>query len=152
METINRLKEASESFTFTTDLIVGFPGETEYDFRESLEVMEEVRFSKVHMFPYSDRPRTRANLYPNKVSPDVIARRKQQVLRQAERDAFKLRECYVGQTMSVLTESRENDEWITGHTENFLEVKIPSKALMPNEIVTVTLKENHPKGFVGKLA
>ncbi len=56
MESIERLQAASPRFTFTTDIIVGFPGETERDFQETLEVMEEVKFAKVHMFPYSDRP------------------------------------------------------------------------------------------------
>ena len=151
METINRLKRVSSSFTFTTDLIVGFPGETEYDFQESLDVMAEVQFSKVHMFPYSDRPRAKASLYPNKVSPQEIANRKQRVLRQAEKDSYKLRNEYVGQTMSVLTEARDSDDWITGYTENFIEVRIPSKSLKPNEIVRVCLKENQPNGLVGEI-
>jgi len=150
IETIHKLKGASPRFTFTTDLIVGFPGETDYDFNESLEVMAEVKFSKVHMFPYSDRPRTRANLYPNKVSPHVIAERKEKVLREAEKGSFKLREAYVGQTATVLTESRDSEGWVSGHTDNFLEVKIHSEILKPNELVTVTLEENIPAGLVGR--
>ncbi len=146
METINRLKNASPKFTFTTDLIVGFPGETDYDFQESLAVMEEVRFSKVHMFPYSDRPRTRANLYPNKVSSQEIKKRKQQVLRHAEKLAFDLRNQYVGETMTILTESADR-----GHTDNFLEVKLKSGSVQPNQLVRVKLVDNAPDALVGLL-
>ncbi|MCB1149200.1 MAG: tRNA (N(6)-L-threonylcarbamoyladenosine(37)-C(2))-methylthiotransferase MtaB, partial [Chlamydiia bacterium] len=79
LETCERLRTASPDFTFTTDVIVGFPGETEEDHKETLKILEEVRFAKVHMFPYSDRPRTRASLYPNKVDNGAKARRKQEV-------------------------------------------------------------------------
>ena len=54
------MKAASPDFTFTTDVIVGFPGETESDFEETLLMIKEVEFAKVHMFPYSKRDRTRA--------------------------------------------------------------------------------------------
>jgi threonylcarbamoyladenosine tRNA methylthiotransferase MtaB len=60
LETIERLRQAAPDFTVTTDIIVGFPGETDADFDETLDVMRQVQFAKVHMFPYSDRPRTRA--------------------------------------------------------------------------------------------
>ncbi len=150
MESIERLKEASPRFTFTTDIIVGFPGETERDFQETLEVMEEVKFAKVHMFPYSDRPRTRANLYPNKIPPDIINERKQILLRKSEKIAYDLRNMYVGDTFSILTETRDTPHEIRGHTDNFLEVSIPSKDLMPNELVQVQLIENTPTGLIGK--
>jgi threonylcarbamoyladenosine tRNA methylthiotransferase MtaB len=107
METVDRLKRASPDFTFTTDVIVGFPGETDADFAETLEVMKEVKFAKVHMFPYSDRPRTRSALMPNKVISEVIKQRKQEVLRVAEHIAYELREQYVGRTMKVLTEASD---------------------------------------------
>lgn len=153
LQTIDRLRLASPSFTFTTDVIVGFPGETEEDFQETLEVIEEVQFANVHMFPYSDRPRTRSALYPNKVSPQVINSRRQTVLRRSEQVAFALRDQYRSQKMKVLTENKDSKRpnEIFGHTDNFLPVWIPSKDLEPNEIVEVELLENTPSGFVGKL-
>lgn len=148
MESIDRLKSASKDFTFTTDIIVGFPGETESDFTDTLDLMEKVKFAKVHMFPYSKRDRTRAALYPNSVSQEVINDRKQKVLRMAEQISFDLRQGYVGRTMPVLLESVEG-EFFSGHTENFLEVWVPKANLKSNEIVQVTLTENTPKGLIG---
>lgn len=151
LDTVERLRNASADFTFTTDVIVGFPGETDADFQETLDVMQEVKFAKVHMFPYSDRPRTRAATYPNKVPSDIIKERKQQVLRKAEKIAFELREKYVSRQMKVLTENNAMEGYVSGHSENFLSVMIKSDTLTANEIVNVELIENTPEGLVGKV-
>lgn len=153
METIERLRRASPDFTFTTDVIVGFPGETETDFNDTLEVMKEVKFAKVHMFPYSPRPRTRAALYPNPVPANVIKQRKQEVLRLSEKIAFELRQQYVGRHMMVLTETDMNAAkgLISGHTENFLNVIIEGKELQQNQLIDVALGENTPEGLLGKV-
>lgn len=153
MDTVDRLRKACPDFTFTTDIIVGFPGETDGDFEETLEVMREVKFAKVHMFPYSERPRTRAALMPNKVPQEAIRDRKQQVLRQSEQLAFDLREKYVGRRMAVLTESGDKDRpgEIMGHTDNFLPVWIRDEGLTSNRLVTVDLVQNTPEGLIGKV-
>ncbi len=140
LDSVQRLKQASADFTFTTDLIVGFPGETERDFEETLEVMREVKFAKVHMFPYSPRERTKAALF-EQLPAEVIESRRQRLLREAEKVAFELREQFVGRTCDVLTESGEG-----GHTEHFLPVEIKHRA---NEIIRVKLTENTPKGLIG---
>ncbi|MCI5052707.1 MAG: tRNA (N(6)-L-threonylcarbamoyladenosine(37)-C(2))-methylthiotransferase MtaB [Simkaniaceae bacterium] len=148
--TFRRLREASPRFTFTTDIIVGFPGESEEDFSETLDAMEKVRFAKVHMFPYSVRPGTRAARYTDFVAPEIIARRKQELLRLSERIAFDLREEYVGQELDVLLEG-EDEEHICGHTENFLNVSLPKGELRSNQIVRAKLLENTPKGLIACL-
>jgi threonylcarbamoyladenosine tRNA methylthiotransferase MtaB len=153
LETIEKLRLASPDFTFTTDIIVGFPGETEADFAETLEIMRQVKFAKVHMFPYSDRPRTRSALMPNKVPPEMIKERKQLLLRTAEEIAFELREGYISRRMTVLTESvdRARRGQISGHTENFLTVWVQSDAHLPNELVEVELVANTPEGLIGRV-
>lgn len=143
-ETVEKLKRASPDFTFTTDVIVGFPGETEADFEETLAVMREVQFAKVHMFPYSRRERTRAALYPNQIPQPVIDERKAKVLRVAEEQAFLLREKYIGRTLSVLTENNRS-----GHTENFLTVLFPEGEFAPNQMLDARLVKNTPEGLIG---
>jgi threonylcarbamoyladenosine tRNA methylthiotransferase MtaB len=150
LETIDRLRRADPDFTFTTDVIVGFPGETDTDFQETLAVMEEVQFAKVHMFPYSPRDRTRAALFPNRVSPEIIKARKQEVLRLSEQIAFKLRNRFLNRRMRVLMENREGEmDHIFGHTENFLPVWIQGE-FSPNELIEVELLQNSPTGFIGR--
>jgi threonylcarbamoyladenosine tRNA methylthiotransferase MtaB len=147
LETIDKLKRAASDFTFTTDIIVGFPGETEIDFEETLEIMREVKFAKVHMFPYSNRERTRAALYPNQVHQAVIQERKQIVLRESEQRAFEMRQEYVGKKMKVLIEDEEKR---SGHTDNFLLVICQSR-VKRNAIVEVECIQNTPEGLIGRV-
>jgi threonylcarbamoyladenosine tRNA methylthiotransferase MtaB len=154
LSTIDRLREANPDFTFTTDVIVGFPGETERDFEETLDMISHVRFAKVHMFPYSPRQRTRAALYPNQISSEVIQERKQRLLRRAEEVAFALRAAYVGRTMSVLFESADPERpgCLSGHTENFLPVTVETTSIQPNTLLTVQLTSNTPSSLNGVIS
>ncbi len=152
LETVERLKRAKPDFTFTTDIIVGFPGESERDFEDTLEIMEKVRFAHVHMFPYSVRERTRAALYPNKVSPEVIQERKQRLMRAAEAHTFALRQEYIGQRRMVLLENDESvlPGMIGGHTDHFLQVFVEKGNLKANDLIEVELVNNVPEGLIGK--
>lgn len=151
-DAVDRLR-ANKKFTFTTDIIVGFPGETEEDHQETLEAMRYAKFAKVHMFPYSDRPKTLASRMENKVSQEVIGRRKAEILKASEQNAFDLRSSFLGETFTVLTESKDQRRQgnIMGHTENFLYVSIPEANLVQNEIVRVKLIENAPDCLIGKV-
>jgi threonylcarbamoyladenosine tRNA methylthiotransferase MtaB len=146
LDTIEKLKAARPDFTFTTDVIVGFPGESERDFQDTIEIMQRVHFAKVHMFPFSVRERTRAALYPNKISPEVIQERKQRLLNLAEQHAFHLRNTYIGQKRAVLFEKEG-----FGHTDNFLPILIPDK-IQANELIEVELIGNQPEGLLGRIA
>ncbi len=149
LESVEKLKRVSPDFTFTTDLIVGFPGETERDFEETLDVMGQVQFAKVHMFPYSPRERTRAALYPNQLAPKVIEERKSRLLRLAEKMAFELRQRYIGRTMAVLTEGQEGESFI-GHTGNFLTVKLPARGLRSNQLIEAKFIGNAAEGLLAQ--
>jgi threonylcarbamoyladenosine tRNA methylthiotransferase MtaB len=149
LETVERLQKQNPDFTVTTDIIVGFPGESEADFQETLEIVSKVQFAKVHMFPFSPRKKTRAALYPNQVNQTVLYRRKQELLRLAEKAAFQLRERFLGRKMEVLLENEEQEGMISGHTPNFLRVYLPKAHFKPNDLIEVELKENTPSGFLG---
>ncbi|NRA90013.1 MAG: tRNA (N(6)-L-threonylcarbamoyladenosine(37)-C(2))-methylthiotransferase MtaB [Simkaniaceae bacterium] len=150
LDAIGALSRANPHFTYTTDIIVGFPGETEREFEETLELMKQVRFAKVHMFPYSDRPKTRASRMPNKVPQEVIKMRKAKLLEVAEQNAFLLREDFIGQEFSVLLETEEKPGMIMGHTENFLPVYLLKDNLRPNTIIQAKMISNTPEGFIGE--
>ncbi|CAM0117598.1 tRNA (N(6)-L-threonylcarbamoyladenosine(37)-C(2))-methylthiotransferase MtaB [Rhabdochlamydiaceae symbiont of Dictyostelium giganteum] len=147
LETVDKLKKASPQFTVTTDIIVGFPGESEQDFQETLDIMKEVQFAKVHMFPYSPRERTRAALYPGKISPQVMQQRKDIVLREAERLSFAMRQPYVSTYLEVLVEEEEKR---FGHSENFLPVYLTT-TVPRNTLVKVKCIDNLPEGLLGEV-
>jgi threonylcarbamoyladenosine tRNA methylthiotransferase MtaB len=149
LDTIRRLKNAHPDFTFTTDVIVGFPGESEQDFTETLEVVKAVGFAKVHVFPYSKRPRTKAALFPDHISHDVIVERKSRLLRVVEETAYQLRNQFVGRVMSVLTETPDGESGF-GHTDNFLPVLL-DQSIDKNQIVSVTILENRSDALFGKV-
>lgn len=149
IDTVERMVRQQPDFTVTTDIIVGFPGETDADFAETLDLVQQVKFAKVHMFPYSPRKRTRAALYPNKVPQDVIRRRKQELLRLAEKTGFELRQKFVGRKMKVLLENESKPGFLSGHTDNFLRVWVPAENRKPNDLIEVTLVSNEPDGLIG---
>jgi len=149
IETVEKMVAREPDFTVTTDIIVGFPGETEADFEETMDLVERVKFAKVHMFPYSPRKRTRAALYPNKVPHEVIRDRKQRLLRLAEKTGFELRGRFVGRKMKVLLENDTKPGFISGHTANFLRVWVLAGTHKPNDIIEVQLAHNEPDGLIG---
>lgn len=149
-EAVERLQSAAPDFTFTTDIIVGFPGETESDFEETLDAIKKARFAKVHMFPYSPRERTRAALYTDQVSQKVMMERKQTLLRFSEKVAFDLREQYVGKELEVLLEETDGTHF-SGHSDNFLRVMVPDEGYSSNDLLRVQCIKNGPDGLFGKV-
>jgi threonylcarbamoyladenosine tRNA methylthiotransferase MtaB len=152
LESVNKLRALDPDFTFTTDVIVGFPGETDVDFQETLSVMREAQFVKVHMFPFSVRERTRAALMPNHIPADVIRSRKEALLLAADDIAFQRHADFLGRTMEVLTESADAQRpgTIMGHTRNFLRVSLPQVGIRANELVSVSLVDNQTGGLWGE--
>ncbi len=95
LQTVEKIRSRCPDWTFTTDIIVGFPGETEEEFADTLDLIQQVRFAKVHMFPYSARPKTKAVRLPDPVSVDVIKDRKSKVQSLSESVAKDLRQSFV---------------------------------------------------------
>ncbi|MGL4348392.1 MAG: tRNA (N(6)-L-threonylcarbamoyladenosine(37)-C(2))-methylthiotransferase MtaB [Chlamydiales bacterium] len=154
LHTIHRLQDASPHFTFTTDVIVGFPGESESDFMETIQMVEEVRFAKVHIFPYSARPKTRSSRFVDPILPQEIQKRKSTLLTVANRVAFGLRNDFIGKELEVLIESADSQRtsgYMRGHTDNFLEVSVePSVSLSPNTIVRVKTFANEEDSLLAR--
>ncbi len=150
LNTVSRLKKASPSFTFTTDVIFGFPGEDEHEFQETLSLIQQVKFAKVHFFPYSDRPKTRASRMPGKICSKTMNQRREKLLKVAEETAYQTRQDYVGKKMDILLESQDKvrPEYLMGHTDNFLPVFVPKKGRRPNDLISIVCKENTVEGLV----
>jgi threonylcarbamoyladenosine tRNA methylthiotransferase MtaB len=139
------------NFTFTTDIIVGFPEETEEDFKKSLSLVEMMEFAKVHVFPYSKRPNTKAASL-TQISPLIINERKKRLLQMAGKKAFDLRQKYLGQKMKVLLEEKHDEKYIFGHSDNFLPIKVVNENFSKNDLIEVVLFENTNNNLIGKKA
>ncbi|MBQ8074506.1 MAG: tRNA (N(6)-L-threonylcarbamoyladenosine(37)-C(2))-methylthiotransferase MtaB [Oscillospiraceae bacterium] len=137
LEKTRLLRKAFPGCGITCDLIVGFPGETEEDFADTLAFIRECAFSDMHIFPYSRRPGTPADKMPGQCTRAVKAQRAalaQQVC--AEMHQAFLKSC-VGQTLPVLFETEENG-FCTGHSDTYVLVRVPGTRLR-NQILQVKI-------------
>ncbi len=141
-------RAAIPGVAITTDLIVGFPGETETHFAESLTFVQSIGFDRAHVFPYSARPGTPAALLPDQVSPAEKRARAAHMRDLTTRLARQARAQYVGQTLDVLWESRHNGLW-RGLTDNYMRVTAHSRDDLAHTITPVHLTSLSDVGLHG---
>jgi threonylcarbamoyladenosine tRNA methylthiotransferase MtaB len=135
-----------------TDLMVGFPGETEEAFEHTLGIARELPFSYFHVFTYSQRPGTAAAKLPDQV-PIAVARHRAKLLAELSRvKHLAFAERYVGSTVSVLFESGELDGYRMGMTPNFLKVGVPSSIDLANRLKEVRIIGTSDRWALGQLA
>ncbi|MBQ9121147.1 MAG: tRNA (N(6)-L-threonylcarbamoyladenosine(37)-C(2))-methylthiotransferase MtaB [Clostridia bacterium] len=134
------LRERIPYVMFSTDLIVGFPGETDEEFEETMEFCRRAEFFHLHIFPYSKRRGTPAAEMPNQVAEDIKSRRLAALAAQQATIQEKLiqEQMSADPCASVLFEAWD-DAYIYGHTENFMEVKAPRDPSLSGKIVSVRL-------------
>ncbi len=138
---INKIRAARPNINLTTDVIVGFPGETEEDFKECIEFCQKVRFSKIHVFPYSIREGTKAATMPNQIPNNIKKERARHLIKIDEELQLAYNQEFINQEVKVLIEEVNNGV-STGHTENFLKVII-NEALKPNQSYDALVTEAH---------
>lgn len=135
------LREKFPGCALTTDVMVGFPGESEEDFARSLAFVEEIGFSKVHVFAYSPRPGTPAAKMPGQVDRAEKNRRSRQLSEAAGRSRKKWMADQIGRTAEVLLETRREGEELEGFTPDYLPVKAAVENGRPGQTVQVRLVE-----------
>lgn len=138
LENIERIRENVNGATFTTDIMVGFPGETDDDFRDTVDFVRRARFLDAHVFAYSKRKNTPAENFPNQVPEHVKRARSDELIRivaEVRRDVL---EDIVerGDALSVIFEEKRGEMWY-GHSEGFAEVVIKSSENLHGIIKTV---------------
>lgn len=148
-------RDVMPDVAITTDIIAGFPGETEEEFAESLDFVKEMDFAGGHVFTYSSRPGTGAAKMKGQVRPE-LRKKRNHILREALDESERAyRQKFVGRTMSVLWESTsEMGEWgwqMEGLTGNYLRVKAFAAAPRWNELDTVVLTEITADGIKGNI-
>ncbi len=140
MKSISLLREAIPNVKFTTDIIVGFPGETEDDFKRSCEFAKEAEFLMIHVFPYSKRKGTLAATMPDQI-PEEIKKQRVHILSEISRETrTKILDREISESCitQVLFETYR-DGYVYGHTSNFIEVKAKSDCAMHGELARVKL-------------
>jgi threonylcarbamoyladenosine tRNA methylthiotransferase MtaB len=139
LETLDRIRDRIENPSFTTDVIVGFPGETDAEFRETFDVCEAAGFLKIHAFPFSPRSGTPAASMPNQVHGVVRQRRMRMLMELEGRLAARYHTKLVGSPCEVLVEgwSSLRAGWVEGTDRRYATVECPGTAADFNQIVHV---------------
>ena len=159
-KTAESLLKLRPEAALTTDIIVGFPGESDADFCESMDFVRKMGFARVHVFEYSPREGTAATKMPGKVPQDVKSRRGSAMRELADECQRNFLQAQIGKTLSVLIESKLDVESETkresvyiGHTENYCPVKVISDRDLVNHIVEtkiITLEDKVLTGHIGR--
>lgn len=142
----SRLPEAA----ITTDIIVGFPGETEAEFEESYNFCQRMEFTRIHVFPYSPREGTEAARMTPSVTDKVKKQRSQRMLALAGESVQNFSRRFLGTTMEVLWEKQSGGIW-SGHTDNYITVYTKSDKDLANKLLPVKLGETRRDGVRGEL-
>ena len=149
---MNRIRSAIPDVGISTDVMVGFPGETEQDFRDTCQFISRVKFSRLHVFRYSPREGTPAARFPHQVRDGVASRRSQEVRALGNDLAQEFRSRMLGQTAEVLVEdSREGkDKLLAGFTSNYVRVLVadaPDK--LAGQVIQVKLMDMEGEYLIG---
>jgi threonylcarbamoyladenosine tRNA methylthiotransferase MtaB len=138
---VDRIRKALPRPAVTTDVLVGFPGETDEDYRATLRVCREAAFSRIHVFPFSKRPGTRAAALRPEVPRDVIRARRRDVAALGEELAARFREGLVGSTAEVVLERLLPGGAAEGTSERYVRVRVTglTPAAARRDLVAVRL-------------
>lgn len=148
LDKINLIRSIRPNISITTDLIVGFPNETEEDFNNTLSFLRKVKFSKIHVFPYSRRKGTKADLMDNQIDEQTKHKRVKEVLKLSEELEIEYMNKFINTDVLVLIEKYENGI-ISGHTENYIPVKANGVESDINELLMIHIDKMEYPYLIG---
>ena len=146
-ELVDKLRNAFDDTSITTDVMVGFNGETENDFNESLEFVKSIGFEKVHVFPYSEREGTAASKKGDDVPKAEKERRSGIMIEETEKIRNKYMSDIIGQKKEVLFESLVDENTYQGFTKNYIPVRYKSSQNIIGKTLKVTISECYDGEF-----
>ena len=153
LKRIDVIKNAQRRISITSDTIVGFPGETEGDFRDTVNLIEQVGYDGLYIFKYSERPGTPAARFADDVSKEEKGRRFIELEETQRRRQRKIYRDYVGRSIQVLAErvSTKSAEDMTGHSTCHKVVNFPGATVRPGQLATVRVTEAKPNSLYGEV-
>ena len=151
--TVNLIKEKIPDAAITTDIVVGFPGESDAEFEQSYSFCQQAGFANIHVFPYSPRPETAAARMAEQIKDKVKREQNQLMLGLAQSSRRRFCEQFLGQTASVLWEKETSpgSSIYSGLTSNYIRVFAGSEKSLSNQITPVKLVGFHKQGIWGEL-
>lgn len=144
------LRSAYKDVIFTTDIIVGFPGETEEEFNQTYEFLKEIKMYKMHIFKYSPKRGTAATKFKNQIDSKIKDERSKILLELSDKNEIEYNETYLNKTVTVLFEEEENG-YFKGHTGNYLAVKVKTDKDLTDKLLKVKIDKLEKLELVGTL-
>ena len=148
-EIVNRLRKYYADAILTTDIIVGFPDESDDEFNETFKFLSKIKFYKMHIFKYSPRKGTKAESMKNQVQGDVKEIRSKKLLDLSDKNENEYLDEYIGKEVDVLFEEKEG-EYFKGHTQNYIMVKYKTEENLENKIVKVKITNKSDLCLIAK--
>jgi len=133
---VELLRKTYNDVILTTDIIVGFPGETDEEFEKTYKFLSEIKFYKMHVFKYSQRKGTPAAKMPNQVDGNIKEQRSKKLIELSDKNELEYNQTYIGKTVKVLFEEEKQGVY-KGHTQNYILVYCESSEDLSNKIIEV---------------
>lgn len=146
-QSVKLLREYYPKVALTTDIIVGFPGETDEEFAKTYEFLKRINFYQMHIFKYSPRKGTKAALMNNQIDGNIKEERSTKLINLSRENEIEYNQSEIGNELEVLWEEKENN-YIKGHTKNYKVVKIPYKEI-ENTITKVKIEKTENLELIG---
>ena len=150
-EIVNKLRKAYDDLILTTDIIVGFPGETNEEFEITYNFLNKIKFYKMHIFKYSKRRGTKASLMKDQVSSTIKEERSKKLLELSDKNENEYLNTYINKSVEVLFEEKDEEGYYKGHTSNYLVVKVKSDENLCNKIQKVTVKKSEKLSLIAEI-
>ena len=151
---VQLLRNTYPNVALTTDIIVGFPGETDKEFEQTYEFLKKVKFYKMHIFKYSQRKGTRAAVMPNQIDGNIKEERSKKLIELSDKNEIEYNKRCIGKELKVLFEEfhMENEKkYMKGHTTNYISVLVETDENLKNEIKSVKITETKGTELIGKI-
>ena len=148
-EIIERLRRYYDDVILTTDIIVGFPGETEEEFNKTYEFLKKAKLYKMHVFQYSPRKGTRAAVMPGQIDGNIKEKRSKKLIQLSNENEKYYHDKLIGKTVEVLFEDKEIDNGVTyykGHTQNYILIKYKTDENLENTLKEVKILDDFTIG------
>ena len=148
-EIVQRLRKYYNDVILTTDIIVGFPGETEEDFETTYNYLKKINFYKMHVFPYSPRKGTVAAKMPDQIQGDIKEKRSKKLIELSNENQKQYNQNLIGKDVEVLFEEKNKEGYYKGHTQNYILVEYKTDEELENKIVKVNIKKAEIEYVIG---
>ncbi len=145
------LRKAYQDVILTTDIIVGFPNETNEEFERTYNFLKRIKFYKMHIFKYSPKRGTVAEKMDNQIDGNIKEMRSQKLIELSNENQKEYNQSYIGKVVSVLFEEKDSDGYYKGHTDNYLLVKIKSEKCLENIICNVKIIKSDGLELIGEI-